>query len=242
MVDSISTLFDNAYLRTLEETNRKPDILRWAGNRKYTVMNDLITAIRKTAALKNLAVLITVQAVTRMRPGAGAVLLPSVNSKEWDAGITTRMVIFQDWAVLPKGRNDGNGEVRRARHISVTRSGGLVAGDEREPGNVVTFEISGGIMKESEVEHSHSAHTPIASEGRPLKRTFSQVADSEDEGLGSDDDYGWAEDDQVRYADFVIRVKEKVNSRPTADARDKPKHAPCYTVLGPKYAACETRA
>lgn len=47
--------------------------------------------------MRNIAIVMLNQVVTKMQKGSEAILVPSISSKAWDAGIATRMVLFRDW-------------------------------------------------------------------------------------------------------------------------------------------------
>jgi hypothetical protein len=143
-VDSLSTLFDNAYPRNADDrsTRNKSDAVRWAAGRKFAVLNDLSSALRKTAALHNTSVLLTCQTITRMRRGGRALLLPAMSGGDWDSGISTRLVLFRDWlpAEGPWSKEDDD-RVRRARFIGVVKANGMNLADEGGVGRVVPFTI-----------------------------------------------------------------------------------------------------
>jgi hypothetical protein len=64
--------------------------------------------------MRNIAIVIFSQCVTKMRPGNGAVLIPSINITAWEQSIWCRVVLFRDW-----GYDDEDGQyvddVRMAR-------------------------------------------------------------------------------------------------------------------------------
>jgi len=53
-----------------------------------------------------------------MRPGAGAVLVPAINTTAWEQGLSCRVALFRDW-----GWNDEDGnainDVRLAEMVKV---------------------------------------------------------------------------------------------------------------------------
>ncbi len=68
-----------------------------------------------------------------MHSGSSAVLVPAVASTAWDAGISSRIVLFRDWAV--KGK-----EVRLA--VVVKAEGRAVAqGGWGENGRMMAFTV-----------------------------------------------------------------------------------------------------
>jgi len=101
VINSISTLFDLAFHRTVVYTasSKKSDQEKWAANRRVAIMGDLISRIGSMAVLHDIAVLLTCQTTTRLRSGIslGALLLPAMSGVEWDNGIATQLVLFRDW-------------------------------------------------------------------------------------------------------------------------------------------------
>jgi hypothetical protein len=67
-------------------------------------------------------VVILSQCVTKMRPGAGAVLVPAINNKDWEQGLGCRVVLFRDW-----GWNTEEGNVDGVRLAEVIKAEGAVA-------------------------------------------------------------------------------------------------------------------
>jgi hypothetical protein len=60
-------------------------------------MQSLISALQKLAGLRNLAIVVLNQSVTKMQSGSSALLVPAISSTAWDAGIPARIVLFRDW-------------------------------------------------------------------------------------------------------------------------------------------------
>jgi hypothetical protein len=78
---------------------------------------------------------------TRIDPGRGAVLVPSVSSTAWDAGISTRVVLFRDFgAVKVTPASDDEPKAVGWRGASVIKANGRLLGPE---GNAVGFGITG---------------------------------------------------------------------------------------------------
>lgn len=68
VIDSITTVVDNTYPRNVDERiKNKTEQSRWAAGRRYAVINDLIAALTKFAALHDVAVLVSCQTITRVR-------------------------------------------------------------------------------------------------------------------------------------------------------------------------------
>lgn len=58
----------------------------------------IITTLQKLAATKNCAVVLLSQCATKMRSEQMATLIPSINTTVWEQGVSTRLVLFRDWA------------------------------------------------------------------------------------------------------------------------------------------------
>lgn len=57
----------------------------------------IMTSLQKLAAARDVAIVILTQCATRMQAERSATLTPALNARAWDQGITTRLVLFQDW-------------------------------------------------------------------------------------------------------------------------------------------------
>lgn len=119
-------------MRTESKPN-KQDAAYWASNRKWTVLQHLISTLSKISILKNIAVVILQQTATKMRDGAGAVLVPSISSTAWDAGIASRIVLFQDWG--PEHSKES------VRYAGVLKAEGILGPSNGGLGRVVPFAI-----------------------------------------------------------------------------------------------------
>lgn len=62
------------------------------------MLGDVISSLSKLAAVKNMAILLTSQAITKITAETGAMLHPSLYSSTWESGTSTRIVLFRDWA------------------------------------------------------------------------------------------------------------------------------------------------
>ncbi|KAF2489486.1 hypothetical protein BU16DRAFT_182923 [Lophium mytilinum] len=240
VIDSLSTLFDNAYPRNADDrsTRNKNDAVRWAAGRKFAVLNDLSSALRKTAALHNNSVLLTCQTITRMRSGARALLLPAMSGGDWDSGISTRLVLFRDWLPVegPWSAEDDD-RMRRARFIGVVKANGVSLAGEGGVGRVIPFTIETAGLHDLNLTTAditpqpqpQTVGTSLAQAVRPPKRAFAEIADSEDEEDGPDSDqlYGWAEDDDVAAEGLLI-----IEQQPSA-----PAVPPSHTAQGADAAA-----
>lgn len=144
VIDSLSTLFDNAYPRNADDraSRNKTEQARWAGGRRFAIMNELISALNKVAALHDIALLVTCQTITRIRFGTRAVLVPAISGTEWDHGISTRMVLFRDWgAGQGKPRPVDAVPSQDARFAGILKANGSTLANEGMIGEVVPFTI-----------------------------------------------------------------------------------------------------
>lgn len=111
VIDSISTIFNLAFPRAIEDASnkiesrvvpqqhfkRRNETVQWASNRRWAVMSDFLAKLRALATIKNIAILIVNQTVARIRPDKGAVLLPGLSSNAWENGIPNRVLLYRDW-------------------------------------------------------------------------------------------------------------------------------------------------
>jgi hypothetical protein len=87
--------------------------------------------LQKLAALRNIAVVLLNQSVTKMQSGSSALLVPAVSSTAWDAGIAARIVLFRDWGW----------EGRQVRFARVLKAEATAASEGIESTKVVSFTI-----------------------------------------------------------------------------------------------------
>ncbi|KAL8926592.1 MAG: hypothetical protein Q9172_001720 [Xanthocarpia lactea] len=102
IVDSVSTLFNQAFAQSNKYDENRPsgkksDVAQWASGRRWAVMTDLVSAVAKLAATRNMAVILTSQTTTKMRFGNTALLQPTMSGTAWDLGISSRILLYQDW-------------------------------------------------------------------------------------------------------------------------------------------------
>jgi hypothetical protein len=92
VIDAVSTLFPLP--------SRQPGPKPQSSAPKFATAllhSTLLTALTRLASVNSLAVLLTSQVSTRMRNGAGALLVPAQGSKDWDDGISSQIVMFRDF-------------------------------------------------------------------------------------------------------------------------------------------------
>lgn len=144
VIESISSLFDNAYQRTnFNRSKTQTDAQKWAAGRKFAVMGELMTKLARLATINNIAILLTSQTITRVRSGQGALLLPAISGSEWDNGVSTQLVLFRDWA--PKlGTQVAEDEAEkwhRLRYAGVIKVKGVAMEENGRFDTVVPFSI-----------------------------------------------------------------------------------------------------
>ncbi|KAK3062835.1 hypothetical protein LTS18_003267 [Coniosporium uncinatum] len=166
-------------------------------------MSDLMSKLGKMAALNNIAIVLTCQTVTRLRTGASAILLPALSSLEWDNGISTQLVIFRDWPPSDKVKD---ARWQRVRFVGAIKVNGALLGGDGGVGTVVPFTIEKSGLSEINISSAALSVPPLSSPHRSLKRSFDEIADSDGEAVGSDDEYGWADEDQMIAAEGLVDV------------------------------------
>ncbi|KAL8946831.1 MAG: hypothetical protein Q9222_006824, partial [Ikaeria aurantiellina] len=107
VVDSMSTLFNQAFNQRPRDTaeavpGKKGDVARWASNRRWAVMADLISALEKLAATRNISIVLTSQSTTKLSHGSVALLQPAITGVAWESGICCRILLFYDWEAEPR--------------------------------------------------------------------------------------------------------------------------------------------
>lgn len=144
VVDSLSTLIDNAYPRNTDDRLRnKNDQSKWAAGRRYAVINDLIAAFTRFAALHDIALLVTCQTITRIRGASRALLVPAITGVEWENGVSARLLLFRDWVpqqAKTRDKDDAD-RLQKTRFAGLVKLNGVALADEGGVGNVVPFAI-----------------------------------------------------------------------------------------------------
>ncbi|KAL8818498.1 MAG: hypothetical protein Q9223_002878 [Gallowayella weberi] len=102
VVDSVSTPFNHAFALSNKQVDdktsgKKNDVAQWAAGRRWGVMGDLISALRKLAATRNMAIVLTGQTTTKTKLENAAQLQPVMSGTTWDCGINTRILLYRDW-------------------------------------------------------------------------------------------------------------------------------------------------
>ncbi|KAL8999945.1 MAG: hypothetical protein Q9169_001351 [Polycauliona sp. 2 TL-2023] len=158
VVDSISTPFNHAFASSNKFTDeklsgKKSDVAHWASGRRWAVMTDLVAAIAKLGATRNMAIMLISQTTTKMRLGNTAFLQPALSGTAWDSGINSRILLYRDWQLQT---DDESKEARTAaatdpRFAAVTKVGAVAL---EGFGEIVSFTIDGVC----DSYNSHSIH------------------------------------------------------------------------------------
>ncbi|KAL8699283.1 MAG: hypothetical protein Q9201_006090 [Fulgogasparrea decipioides] len=199
VIDSVSTLFTQAFAQSDRFANsktsgKKSDVAQWATNRRWAVMGDLIAALGKLAATRNMAVVLTSQTTTKLRTDSAALLQPAISGTAWESGITCRILLFRDWRAAADGQSSE--EARSIdpdlRYAAVTKIGGVSSDGF---GDIVPFAIDNHGLHEINVSPSAiGVQEPTVPRRASLKRKREgdEIADSasDSEGLSTDDEFG----------------------------------------------------
>ena len=145
IIDGISSLFAAAFPKvneafdhkqTLEQ--RKQNAAQWAAGRRWVMLGDVISSLSKLAAMKKMAILLTSQAITKITPEMGAMLHPSLSSTAWESGISTRIVLFRDWAFKSSREPSRREYASGVRFAGVLKAAGV---SHTGAGKVIPFSI-----------------------------------------------------------------------------------------------------
>ncbi|KAH9842074.1 recA bacterial DNA recombination protein [Teratosphaeria destructans] len=188
VIEGVNTLFDLDYPRAAILGANRSEQQRWQSSRRYAVLGSLVSGLNKLAVLNDLAVIVTTGCASRMRTdsGMGSALVPGVGGVEWDSGIWTRLVVFRDFG----GRLVG---------LQKCQGRSLIPREEiGEVGKIIGFAIGkDGALQDRQAQDVLPSSSVMAqlvrSPVKARKRTFDEVADSEDEDV---DEYGWADADE----------------------------------------------
>ncbi|KZF25350.1 hypothetical protein L228DRAFT_244167 [Xylona heveae TC161] len=209
VIDCVSTLFDISFPRSGNErvpTNKdgtpKPkkevEARQWASGRRFAVMGDLISRLSKLAALRNVAVLLVNQTTTRLRFEGSARLVSMLGGNNWDVGIWSRIVLIRDWGTIQSEDGDGH-RMQGIRYAGVQKIARTVPRDEVFALKAVPFVIKQDGIHEIETNLALPDTAPPDIPSGSQKRKHDEIADSqsEDGDMGSDEDYGWVDEDEI---------------------------------------------
>ncbi|KAI0410253.1 P-loop containing nucleoside triphosphate hydrolase protein [Xylaria grammica] len=184
VIDGLPGLINHAFPRN-PESHRNPAKGPSSVTRRPQVLQSLISALQKLSATRDLLIVVLSQCVTRMQAGNGAAITPAINASAWEQGISTRIVLFQDWTAV-------DAELRNVRLVGVQKSNGQFSPNGF--GLVFPFKICNGGLAGLDLE-TNQASLALATNPRRQKRKFDEtdyeIADSEGE------DYGWEDEDEA---------------------------------------------
>ncbi|MCJ1384899.1 hypothetical protein MMC17_008017 [Xylographa soralifera] len=159
-------------------------------------MSEFLARLGKFAAIKNIAVVLISQTTTKVKTEFGTVLRPALSTRAWDAGIHNRIVLFRDWEVVQDQQSREN-RTKAIRFAGVMKIANVAY---EGLGRVISFTIEQSGLRELTI--TRNVNPPIVLPivpGPRLKRKREEVADSqsEDEDIGSDEEFGWAGEDSL---------------------------------------------
>jgi len=190
VIRGLNKLIDIDFPRVIFGRNNKTEQQKWQAGRRYAILGSLGAALHKLAVVNNMAILVLTGCASRQRAGSGlgAAIVPAIGGTEWDTGICDRLVIFRDFG----GRFVGVQKCQGRSLISREEAG--------EIGCIVGFDIAGdGSLQERRPPGHRSDRvepllvTPVPDPARSKKRTYEEIADSDDDDA---DEYGWVEMDE----------------------------------------------
>ncbi|QYS93569.1 RECA_2 domain-containing protein [Trichoderma simmonsii] len=99
IISSPSALINSSLPRSLERKgNPKQAKGPTQASKRLQGLQFIINTLQKLAATKNCAVVLLSQCATKMRSEQKPTLIPSINTTVWEQGVSTRLVLFRDWA------------------------------------------------------------------------------------------------------------------------------------------------
>jgi hypothetical protein len=182
--------------------------------RRLQLLQFIISSLQKLAATRDVAIIILSHCATRMQAERGATLIPAINASSWEQGMTTRLVLFRDWSVR-------NGDVTGLRFAGIQKLNGKSYAESIGPVFAFDIQAVSCIPFRqpcSSRTHTHTTQhcfanvcqqkglVPVEFDGteaglepssslrhkRKLGETEFEIADSEEE------DYGWDDEDATQ--------------------------------------------
>ncbi|KAI1014645.1 hypothetical protein LB503_003651 [Fusarium chuoi] len=182
VISSLSALVNSALPKSHDgkatsKSNKGPS----PSAKRTQALLSIVNALHKLAATRNCAVVVLSQCATKMHSERGATLTAAVNASVWEQGISTRLVMFRDWAWQENN-------LTSVFLAGLQKLDGKACQEVVE--NVVAFKVElDGI---SQVPYEALQTFELARHKRKLGQTELEVPDSED-----DEDYGWADEDEA---------------------------------------------
>ncbi|KAI2782484.1 P-loop containing nucleoside triphosphate hydrolase protein [Daldinia loculata] len=182
VIDTLSSLVNYAFPKNSEirQAQKGPG----PSARRLQVLQFLISALQKLSATRDICIVILSQCATRMQFEHGATLIPAINAGTWEQGIATRLVLFRDWIIE-------NNTVHDVHFVGIQKLNGKMT-----PGGlsqVFAFHVQSDGLVGMGLDKSQASLplSPTSRHKRKLGQTDFEVADSEGE------DYGWEDDDEL---------------------------------------------
>ncbi|WKT45920.1 P-loop containing nucleoside triphosphate hydrolase [Fusarium oxysporum f. sp. vasinfectum] len=182
VISSLSALVNSALPKSHDgkatsKSNKGPS----PSAKRTQALLSIVNALHKFAATRNCAVVVLSQCATKMHSERGATLTAAVNASVWEQGISTRLVMFRDWAWQENN-------LTSVFLAGLQKLDGKACQEVVE--NVVAFKVE--LDGVSQVPYEALQTFELARHKRKLGQTELEVPDSED-----DEDYGWADEDEA---------------------------------------------
>ncbi|KAI0848981.1 P-loop containing nucleoside triphosphate hydrolase protein [Daldinia vernicosa] len=182
VIDTLSSLVNYAFPKNSEirQAQKGPG----PSARRLQLLQFLISTLQKLSATRDICIVILSQCATRMQFERGATLIPAINAGTWEQGIATRLVLFRDWIME-------NNAVHDVHFVGIQKLNGKTT-----PGGlsqVFGFRVQSDGLVGIGLDESQASLplSPTSRHKRKLGQTDFEVADSEGE------DYGWEDDDEL---------------------------------------------
>ncbi|KAG0135011.1 P-loop containing nucleoside triphosphate hydrolase protein [Tuber indicum] len=195
VIDNVSTPFTAAFPPGMEEeggggggkVKTEP-----VGVRRFAIMGDLISALGKLAGSKGVAVLLLNQMTTKVIPGVGAMLIPSLSSPPWTTSLNSRLLIHYNKTSPSLLADPDDTRSPQIRYVTILKSNG--ASHSSDPSRPVTrLQIQetgvGDVKLVSEASPVAPAMKAYRSTGGKRKRELEVevIPGSDEEGEGESD-------------------------------------------------------
>ncbi|KAL2141288.1 hypothetical protein VTI28DRAFT_2623 [Corynascus sepedonium] len=187
VVDSLSALVNHAFpklpeTRPARDANGRRDPS--SSVRRLQVLQYIASSLQKLAATRNLAIVVLTQCATKLQAERSATLVPAINASVWEQGLSTRLVLFRDWL-------QDSSETCGLHFVAIQKLNGKGVGTSFE--SICTFKVDPTGLLSVDCDHARQSRTLTSTPAhkRKLRDTDFEIADSEDE------DYGWDDDDDL---------------------------------------------
>ncbi|GAE00178.1 conserved hypothetical protein [Paecilomyces variotii No. 5] len=209
VVDTISGPFPSYFPHATELKSRLSQgriadnhQLQWLLNRKWNVTSDLASHLTKLATINRMAVLVLNQTHTKIKGQPRPTLYPALAGGSWESTVYSRIVLYRDWPDPETYEDVDEFSSRRVRFAEIVKRTGKLQ-NLRNDDDIIPFFIEDEGFRELVKRPKLPPSSAVTISGttstcaKPRKRKVDEVADSEEEGLESDGDYGWIESDDA---------------------------------------------